>query len=628
MNIKASDFTLNHLINVSERTGENWKDLELIMTSAEAWGMLRKDLITALGVERAKRFLLRYGYKCGEHEARMLNEKINWKSEIDWLTAGSKLHHLTGRVFSYPEHFDVDMQKGKFNVSGYWIDSYEAKQHLHYFSTHNEAVCYYLVGYASGYTSACMGKSIFFKEIKCKGKGDDYCSYVGKTLEEWGEEIQEELFYFEDDDMSGELDKMYQKLEQQKERLEIGYSLSSKLNQALLEEKGLPAFAEILGESIQSQVLIEDKHFKEIAFYRKTPGIKKVMTAQNTWSGYENSTVNNDIVETDIPNHTIKLVTTPICVRQQTKGYLTIALNQKSDSFYQDLLKRTATVASLQIQNERIALETEQRLKGELLEKLLHSKDTNVQEIYNQFSYLGYDLTKEHYVLHIEIDDTNEREDVPVDNEQLLNIRNQLNNFYQGQNEYGPNMLILTKWNKIQAVITKEFIENRNTTIKMFGEKILKKINGKESQVYIGISTETKKFTDFHNRAKEAKQAAELAKKKSSFSQVILANELGHLSLFLYAREPEELEQFAEDKLHAVLSYDEMKSSELLKTLFYYSQHEFNLHKTAREMSISISGMRYRVQKVEELLNLDLSNSNDRFEIQLSLQILLMLGKL
>ncbi|WP_376781683.1 PucR family transcriptional regulator [Sporosarcina ureae] len=52
------------------------------------------------------------------------------------------------------------------------------------------------------------------------------------------------------------------------------------------------------------------------------------------------------------------------------------------------------------------------------------------------------------------------------------------------------------------------------------------------------------------------------------------------------------------------------------------------MHKTAREMSISISGMRYRILKIEELLLINLSNSNSRFEIQMALQIYLLLGKI
>lgn len=76
MNINASDFHLDKLISISEGSGMKLKELQLTLSSAEGWGLLRKDLITALGVQRAKRFLLRYGYNCGAHEARLLKKPL------------------------------------------------------------------------------------------------------------------------------------------------------------------------------------------------------------------------------------------------------------------------------------------------------------------------------------------------------------------------------------------------------------------------------------------------------------------------------------------------------------------------------------------------------------------------
>lgn len=627
MSIKASDLNLDHFMSISEKPGLNLKELKLTLTSATAWGVLRKDLITALGVQRAKRFLLRYGYQCGVHEARILKNTINWQDDLEWLIAGSKMHYLTGRAFSYPETFNVDMKKGFFDVSGYWIDSDEANQHLQHFPMHTEPVCFYLAGYASGYTSECLGKKTIFKEIKCKGKGDDHCRYVGKTVEQWGDEIAEDLFFFENEDMSGELDQMYRRVEQQKERFELGSSLSRNLTQAMLQGESFQSFANLLGKSLHCQVLIENKHFEPLAKYGDNPGMDEYMTARNIWDKCKEVIHHNTIVETPLKDKTFTILTIPIINRKQIYGFITIDSDQKNDDFRKDLLERVATVAALHVQNERVAIETEQRMKGELLEQLLNNKEVGTKEIHSRFSYIGYDLSEPHYIVHMEINDRKMKEKGSV-NYDYLKIRNRLTNlFYLKQHKFDAP-LILTKLNTIQAIIMKKYIDSERTTIKEFGEQLLKQIGNQEQQIYIGISNETQQLSDFHKNAEEAKKAVELAKVRSSDSRVILTSELGHLTLFLNAREPMELERFANEKLHPILEYDKKKNSELLVTLFYYSQNEFNLHKTAREMSISISGMRYRIQKIEDLLSVDLSSSNSRFEIQMSLQIMLMLGKI
>ncbi|RST77224.1 hypothetical protein D4T97_001635 [Siminovitchia acidinfaciens] len=623
MGIKAHELSLGHLITTQEKSGMKLKDLGLFFTSADAWGLLRKDLTSALGVSRAKRFLMRYGWNCGVHEARILKEAFEWKDELDWLIAGSKVHHLTGRVLSYPENFQVDMKKGRFNVSGNWIDSYEANQHLTHSGKHHEPVCYYLIGYASGYTSECMGKKVIFKEINCKGKGDDHCSYIGKTVEEWGEDVSEDLFFYEDTDMAIELDEMYKRLEQQKERLKIGYTLSQNLTQDMLQGKGLSGFAETIGKSLHCPVLIEGRHFEKLAEYGDIPGIHKYMSVTNIQNELKDL-AGNSFVEWSLEDKTFKLLTTPILIESKIFGYITIVIDRESDDFYKDLLERAAIISALHMQNERVAIETEQRLKGELLEQLLNNKGINKNEIYDRFSYLDYNLSTEHYVMYVVIQE--EAHAKEIDDYGYLTIRNKISEYIYQDFLYDDNQpLLLPKLNCIQAIIDKNSIDKKYKSPKHFGEQLIKKLG--VTNVYIGLSDQTKDISDFYKKFQEVKRAVELAIWKKTDNKVVLSNELGHLTLFLSARDPEELEAFANENLESLIEYDEKRNAELLYTLMQYAQNEFNLHKTAREMCISISGMRYRVQKIEELLETDLSDSNSRFQVQLSLQILLLLGK-
>ncbi|ULT58014.1 helix-turn-helix domain-containing protein [Neobacillus drentensis] len=273
-------------------------------------------------------------------------------------------------------------------------------------------------------------------------------------------------------------------------------------------------------------------------------------------------------------------------------------------------------------------METEQRLKGDLLEELINNKEAKAEDIHARLAILGYDIREPHYVIHFEMKEKN-KERASSLNSDYLKIYNKFTDIFKFViNRNGPTALMLPKLDTVQAIISKKYIDAEHMTVKKFGERLLRELGGNNHKVYIGISEETSTLSDFYQKAVEAKKAVELAKVRSSDSKVVLASELGHLTLFLNARAPEELEAFAIGKLQSLLDYDEKKNADLLLTLFYYSQNEFNLHKTARGMTISISGMRYRLQKIEDLLNIDLSNSNDRFEIQLALQILLLLGKI
>ena len=148
---------------------------------------------------------------------------------------------------------------------------------------------------------------------------------------------------------------------------------------------------------------------------------------------------------------------------------------------------------------------------------------------------------------------------------------------------------------------------------------------GKSNQVYVGVSKLCKDVGQYSKKFKEAKKSIEIAKTKNrllnkSNSGVVHADELGSIMILLDARKPEELLEYAHEFLSDLKSYDEKNSTELLRTLYFYIENECNLHKTARDMNVSISGMRYRINRIQELINMDLSKSSSKFEIQVSLQ--------
>jgi transcriptional regulator with PAS, ATPase and Fis domain len=83
----------------------------------------------------------------------------------------------------------------------------------------DEPACWILLGYASGYTSAFMGKLILFKEIKCGACGDDHCHIVGKPIDDWPDGDAHRP-YFEDDSLLDKMDALSQQVEALKTPLE------------------------------------------------------------------------------------------------------------------------------------------------------------------------------------------------------------------------------------------------------------------------------------------------------------------------------------------------------------------------------------------------------------------------
>jgi DNA-binding NtrC family response regulator len=162
----------------------------VVILSAAAMGLMRKELVDTLGPETARRLLLRFGFADGYHDAVNLRARSHWDTPLDGLRAGATLHTLEGIARVDVRHIQHDEESGRFEEEVTWSDSYEAEQHLHHYGQSAAAVCWSLVGYSSGFASACMGTEIYFRETECLGQGKRRCLAVGRDAAAWGADIE------------------------------------------------------------------------------------------------------------------------------------------------------------------------------------------------------------------------------------------------------------------------------------------------------------------------------------------------------------------------------------------------------------------------------------------------------
>jgi sugar diacid utilization regulator len=639
MGIKANRLTLMDLVGVGGNAdNENFLQTQgMFISSADAWGVLIKDLVLALGVGRAKRFLLRYGYQCGKHEAKMLKNRFQWDNDEEWVMGGVTMHHLSGRTSSVPIKANIDVEKGIFDVEGYWHNSYEAKQYLQHFPVHSEPVCYFLEGYASGYCSTSFGKKIVFKEVECIGKGDQHCHFIGKTLEQWGDEIPRDLVDYAREDIGDELDRAYKRIERQSEILKRVNELSNQLTQIVLQGKGLETIAQTLGKNLQCSIVISDQYFETMTSFDQVSNFSlKYITENKDMLTPEDRKKLKHLIQ---KRSTIQLnslqqqgflqfpLITPIIVQNNVYGYITIIKNSNEMlELESSIIERAANICALHILNEKTAIDTEHRMKGELLNELLLQPSLDFT-IIKRISFLGYNLNRPHYVFLFRLQNQNfSNEDEFFTNE--MDLIAAILRKYSALIE--EKILISYSFGQIQALLPERLAISQWESAQQCGESILKEFKQKfpASCLLIGISNRCEEIIHFHEGCKQAKKSLEIAQIKGHEQRVIQFSELGYISLLLDARNPVELENYADKILGRLYDYDVQKSTEILKTLYYYLNNECNLHKTARYMNLSIGGMRYRLSMIKERFDIDMMNSNTRREVQMALDIYLAFGKL
>ncbi|HPA48060.1 MAG TPA: XylR N-terminal domain-containing protein, partial [bacterium] len=183
--MKASDLELEELVQF----GDGRIDLQgrrLVLHSINAFAQLRRDLLEMVGLERMRRILTRFGYFWGQADAAAMKRVFEWDNVTEWLKAGPRLHTLQGVARSVIKSLSLDETTGRFRMDLIWHDSGEAEEQLLELGKTDYAICRMLTGYASGYSSFCVGKDVYFIEQKCRAKGDRVCSAIGMDRDSWG----------------------------------------------------------------------------------------------------------------------------------------------------------------------------------------------------------------------------------------------------------------------------------------------------------------------------------------------------------------------------------------------------------------------------------------------------------
>ncbi|GAA0692150.1 sigma-54-dependent Fis family transcriptional regulator [Marinobacterium maritimum] len=181
-------------LSFDSNDGNIWLAGQRIMfMQAEVFGNIRRELIDKLGYQQARQLLMRVGWQAGARDAARVSELWPNGDGASLFSAGPRLHKLKGMVDVEVVQIEIDNARGQFQGEFLWHNSLEASEHLARYGVSSEAACWMQIGYASGYASALLGRSVVYREMECKACGHDHCRIVGKPAELW-EDGEQDLF--------------------------------------------------------------------------------------------------------------------------------------------------------------------------------------------------------------------------------------------------------------------------------------------------------------------------------------------------------------------------------------------------------------------------------------------------
>lgn len=600
-----------------------------ILTSSTALGILRHQLAENIGVDRLRGFLFRFGWEMGVNDARKAME-TSFATEF-LIKNGPKLHGDKGHFLAseYEGHVELEENQNVVSVygTGTWVNSYEAIEHLSRIGLSTYTVCHTLVGYSSGFMSTVCGQKVLIKEVTCVGKGDAECRWVLKTQQEWQNENPDELEYVNEQPIVKELEYTYEQLIEQKEFIMRLADFQKRLTEEIANGCDVQTLATIVNELTQFPVVIDDIDFETIGysglseplFTQLRDDINNYIQEHESisrmgWREKQQLPFRQKTIKTDWQERLI----TPIIVQKQVVGYCAFIIDTNKKRFTDDdffFLERFANAISLILLNEKTKFDYLERMKGSFLEQILDGQ-LPVEELVERGKFTGINLEKPYYLVAIEYDQ------LKLSLEEEFHFQERIVettfHYFDGKRQ---RVLVSQRNGKIILFISLE-TGNIDQLIDEFHRLIFRKFP--EGNFKMGISSRGDDVEAIQEYYEEANMALRLNNKK----KIVFFETLGIIGAMINSYNKPKIYKMAKKELGVLYDTTDPKTIEHLKTLYYFLFNGGNLEQTMSELALSMSGLRYRLKRIEELLEKDIRDPNQAHQLLTIIISLIALGEL
>ncbi|MCI1931003.1 MAG: helix-turn-helix domain-containing protein [Clostridia bacterium] len=137
----------------------------------------------------------------------------------------------------------------------------------------------------------------------------------------------------------------------------------------------------------------------------------------------------------------------------------------------------------------------------------------------------------------------------------------------------------------------------------------------------IGVGSVFHDIKDAALSLEQAKKALYMIRQCHKRHEIRIFEDTGIYRLFFEYNDSSELENIYHSVLGDLLEYDKKNDAELTKTLEVFLNCNCNISLTSETMNVHRNTIKYRVKRIQEILNLDIASNNQCFNLRLAFKI-------
>lgn len=137
----------------------------------------------------------------------------------------------------------------------------------------------------------------------------------------------------------------------------------------------------------------------------------------------------------------------------------------------------------------------------------------------------------------------------------------------------------------------------------------------------IGVGKLTKSIRCLYKSYKQAKAIMHLQQKHTIPNDKYLYQDMGSYRILLGIEDDDIKKEYFDTVLGPLIHYDTEQDTDLVQTLRIYLEENGSVQKTADKLFIHRNTVNYKINKAAQILNMDLSQLNNRLEIMLGFML-------
>lgn len=322
--------------------------------------------------------------------------------------------------------------------------------------------------------------------------------------------------------------------------------------------------------------------------------------------------IDNPVLMQSMPTPGLARLVSPIVTKDIGRGHLSIiGWDNEMDDIDTLVAEHGAAACALEMAKAKAISDTEKRLRGTFLDRVLIG-DVSQQEAVRQGERFEHDMTLAHIAIVLAW-----QGEKPFSTRRLETLVNSVVSVQRAsalvwQREREEEVLVFF------APDPQDPIDSSLTLANAFTQEAQKQYP--QARVAVGIGQVAREISAWRVSYRDAVQALDLARRLQTDTPLYIGD-LGVYQLILSLSDREKLLEFCERTLGPLVEYDHRNHADLIKTLEAFFACHGNLSQTAEMLIVHRNTLLYRMNRIDEIAEIDLDRPETRLALHLALTV-------